>query len=142
MGVERLYELTHIDPWFLYNLRQIVETEELIRAGGFKGLEHDFLLSCKKQGFSDKQIAYLTGTTEDDIRTLRRSSGVVPRYTSWLTPAALNSSRTRPIATQPTSRKTRPIEASGKRSSSSAADPTGSARASNSTTAACTPHLL
>ncbi len=80
MEVERLYQLTHIDPWFLYNLRQIVETEELIRAGGFKGLEHDFLLSCKKQGFSDKQIAYLTGTTEDDIRTLRRSSGVIPVY--------------------------------------------------------------
>jgi carbamoyl-phosphate synthase large subunit len=80
MEVERLYQLTHIDPWFLYNLRQIVETEELIRAGGFKGLEHDFLLSCKKQGFSDKQIAYLTGTTEDDIRTLRLSSGVVPVY--------------------------------------------------------------
>jgi carbamoyl-phosphate synthase large subunit len=80
MEVERLYQLTHIDPWFLYNLRQIVETEELIRAGGFKGLEHDFLLSCKKQGFSDKQIEYLTGTTEDDIRTLRLSSGVVPVY--------------------------------------------------------------
>ena len=80
MEVERLYQLTHIDPWFLYNLRQIVETEELIRAGGFKGLERDFLLSCKKQGFSDKQIAYLTGTTEDDIRTLRRSSGVIPVY--------------------------------------------------------------
>ncbi len=80
MEVERLYQLTHIDPWFLYNLRQIVETEELIRAGGFKGLERDFLLNCKKQGFSDKQIAYLTGTTEDDIRTLRRSSGVVPVY--------------------------------------------------------------
>jgi carbamoyl-phosphate synthase large subunit len=80
MEVERLYQLTHIDPWFLNNLRQIVEAEELIRAVGFRGLEREFLLGCKKQGFSDKQIAYLTGTTEDDIRALRRSSGVVPVY--------------------------------------------------------------
>ncbi len=80
MEVERLYQLTRIDPWFLHNLRQIVETEERIRAGGFKGLEHDFLQSCKQQGFSDKQLAHLTGTSEDDIRSLRRSSGVVPVY--------------------------------------------------------------
>jgi carbamoyl-phosphate synthase large subunit len=73
-------EWTKIDPWFLYNLKQIVDTEQLIREQGFNGLEPAFLRHCKEQGFSDKQLAHLTGTTEEDLRALRKDSGVVPVY--------------------------------------------------------------
>ncbi len=79
-SVEELYRLTSIDPWFLNNLKQLVETEEQIQAAGFHGLNGEFLLRIKQQGFSDFQIAHLTGTTEDDIRELRLQEGHVPVY--------------------------------------------------------------
>jgi len=80
MSIERLYELTSIDPWFLRNLQQIVKTEGLIRQKGFKGLEADFLRKCKAEGFSDRQLSHLTGTSIDDIRSLRKKMGVIPVY--------------------------------------------------------------
>ncbi|MDR3630147.1 MAG: carbamoyl-phosphate synthase large subunit [Desulfocapsaceae bacterium] len=80
MSIEQLYALTSIDPWFLRNLQQIVATEGLIRQRGFKGLDPDFLRKCKAEGFSDWQLSYLTGTSRDDIRNLRKKSGVVPAY--------------------------------------------------------------
>jgi len=80
MSVERIYQLTKIDPWFLNNLKQIVETEGEIRARGFQGLDEEFLRLCKEQGFSDHQLAHLTGTSEDDIRSLRKSNEVTPVY--------------------------------------------------------------
>ena len=79
-SVEELYRLTSIDPWFLNNLKQLVETEEQIQAAGFHGLNGEFLRRIKQQGFSDFQIAHLTGTTEDDIRELRLQEGQVPVY--------------------------------------------------------------
>jgi len=79
-SVEELYRLTHIDPWFLNNLLQLVETEISIRKTGFQGLSVDFLRKIKQQGFSDFQIAYLTGTTENDVRELRLKQNLVPVY--------------------------------------------------------------
>jgi carbamoyl-phosphate synthase large subunit len=78
--VAELYRLTYIDPWFLNNLKQLVETEAGIAAAGFPGLTPEFLLEIKQQGFSDFHIAHLTGTTEQDIRELRLQSGLAPVY--------------------------------------------------------------
>ena len=79
-SVEELYGLTQIDPWFVNNLKQLVETEAQIKEAGFHGLTGSFLWQIKQQGFSDFQIAHLTGTTEDDIRELRLEEGQVPAY--------------------------------------------------------------
>ena len=80
MSIEELYSLTQIDPWFLFNFRQIVDTELEISKGGFQGLDSEFLRYCKERGFSDKQLGYLTGTTENDIRQLRKKEGVTPVF--------------------------------------------------------------
>ena len=80
MTVNRITELTKIDPWFLYNLRQIVETENQIIERGFQGLDYHFLKQCKEMGFSDVQLAYLTKTSENDIRGLRKKLTVLPVY--------------------------------------------------------------
>jgi carbamoyl-phosphate synthase large subunit len=80
MPIERIYELSAIDPWFLYNLKQLVETEKMISERGFQGLDAQFLRKCKGEGFSDHQISYLTGTSRDDVRDLRKGLGVVPVY--------------------------------------------------------------
>ncbi|KPK34461.1 MAG: carbamoyl phosphate synthase large subunit [Nitrospira bacterium SG8_35_1] len=79
-NVEDIYRLTHIDPWFLNNLKQLVETEAGIMEAGFHGLTRNFLRKIKQQGFSDFQIAHLTGTTENDIRELRLKLDLVPVY--------------------------------------------------------------
>ncbi|TKB06526.1 carbamoyl-phosphate synthase large subunit [Desulforhopalus sp. IMCC35007] len=80
MGIEELYTLTQIDPWFLFNFRQIVDTELEISKKGFQGLDSEFLRYCKERGFSDKQLGYLTGTTENDIRQLRKKEAVTPVF--------------------------------------------------------------
>jgi carbamoyl-phosphate synthase large subunit len=80
MSIARINELTWIDPWFLQNLQQIVETEKEITVAGFQGLSPEFLRKCKEQGFSDRQLAYLTGTSRDDIRNLRKKCNVLPVY--------------------------------------------------------------
>ncbi len=80
ISVEKLFELTAIDPWFLHNLQQIVECESQIKEAGFQGLTPEFLRKCKEFGFSDFQLAHLTGTSRDDIRNLRKKSAVLPVY--------------------------------------------------------------
>jgi carbamoyl-phosphate synthase large subunit len=79
-SVDDLYRLTYIDPWFLNNLKQLVETESSIVEAEFQGLTKGFLRKVKQQGFSDFQVAHLTGTTEDDIRELRLKQDLLPVY--------------------------------------------------------------
>ncbi|KPJ99861.1 MAG: carbamoyl phosphate synthase large subunit [Desulfobacterales bacterium SG8_35] len=79
-SVEDLYGLTFIDPWFLNNLKQLVETEASIVEAGFLGLTEHFLRKVKQQGFSDFHIGHLTGTTEGYIRELRLKHDLVPVY--------------------------------------------------------------
>ncbi len=78
--IEKIFELTGIDPWFLYNFQQITEKEKKIRENGFKGLTPGFLRGCKEYGFSDYQLAFLTGTSSKDVRELRKNLGIEPVY--------------------------------------------------------------
>ncbi|WP_456386101.1 carbamoyl-phosphate synthase large subunit [Desulfolithobacter sp.] len=80
MDLERIHELTHIDPWFLTNLRDIVDTGKKLSDKGFSGLDQEVLYQAKQIGFSDVQLAQITGTSEDDIRQLRKKEGIEPVY--------------------------------------------------------------
>ena len=80
MSIERIYELSFIDPWFLHNFKQLIEKGGEIRQKGFAGLDRDFLYEVKQYGFSDVQLASLTGTSEDDIRKQRMKLGLEPAY--------------------------------------------------------------
>lgn len=80
MSLEELHDLTKIDPWFLYNFKQIVDKENVIVGRGFQRLDDTFLRECKEYGFSDVQIGHLTGTSEEDIRNLRKEKGITPVY--------------------------------------------------------------
>ncbi|MBE0585882.1 MAG: carbamoyl-phosphate synthase large subunit, partial [Desulfofustis sp.] len=79
-SIPGIAELTQIDPWFLHNLKQLVDTEEEVSARGFQGLDAPFLYRCKQQGFSDKQLAFLTKTSENDIREHRKKLDILPVY--------------------------------------------------------------
>ncbi len=80
MDLERIHELTHIDPWFLINLREIVNAGKQLSDKGFSGLDKETLYQAKQLGFSDMQLAHITGTSEDDIRQLRKKEGIEPVY--------------------------------------------------------------
>jgi len=80
MSVNEVFELTQIDPWFLRQIRQIVEEEK--RLGSLPGgdLGEDDLRRAKKFGFSDRQLGHLTGRSEDEIRKRRHDAGIRPTY--------------------------------------------------------------
>jgi carbamoyl-phosphate synthase large subunit len=73
VGAGRLHELTKIDPWFLAQLERIVKHEERLRAGE---LDARGLREAKRLGFSDRQIARLSGSCEADVRAARERLGV------------------------------------------------------------------
>jgi carbamoyl-phosphate synthase large subunit len=78
MDVSELYELTRIDPWFLSQMRELVEAEaeyaELDEPGPAD------LRAMKRMGFSDRQLASLRGSTEEATRAWRWKLGVRPAY--------------------------------------------------------------
>ncbi len=88
MGNEEIYELTSIDPWFLDKLQELLETEKLLKRTVLTNLTVEQLWEIKRLGFSDRQIAYATKTTEDDVRAYRKSHGVIPVYKTVDTCAA------------------------------------------------------
>jgi len=76
MSIEKISKLSGIDKWFLSKLKNIVDTQkELAKADK---LDRELLLKAKKQGFSDKQIAVLTGTKAKDIRAKRKRLQILP----------------------------------------------------------------
>ena len=88
MTVDEIFELTNIDPWFLDKLFDLLETEKSLKRSSLKELTEEKLLAVKKKGFSDRQIAYATKTTEDEVRTHRKSLNVIPVYKTVDTCAA------------------------------------------------------
>jgi hypothetical protein len=80
MSIEELFNLTFFDPWYLNNFRQIVDMEAKIKEAGFHGLSGDFLKQVKQYGYADRQLAFLTGTSENDIRELREKEKIKPAY--------------------------------------------------------------
>ncbi|OJJ81646.1 carbamoyl-phosphate synthase (glutamine-hydrolyzing) CPA2 [Aspergillus glaucus CBS 516.65] len=78
-SVEKVHELTKIDKWFLYKLQNIVDCQnELKEIGSLFGIQEEMMLRTKKLGFSDKQIALLVGSTEDEVRARRTGFGIRP----------------------------------------------------------------
>ncbi len=92
LSVEELFTLTWIDPWFLHQIREIVEFEGRIQAAGVKSvaegqtssgvprsdlpsLDHELLHQAKQLGFSDERLAQLIGVEKGALRSQRRVSG-------------------------------------------------------------------
>jgi carbamoyl-phosphate synthase large subunit len=80
MSVEEIYELTAIDPWFLDKMQELLESENFLKRTPLKDITADKLRFVKQQGFSDRQIAFATGKTEDEVRDYRKVLGIIPVY--------------------------------------------------------------
>ncbi len=78
MDIDRIHDLTQIDRWFLYKIRNIVQMEDQLRPYTCQELPPELLRAAKKLGFSDKQIAIALGCDKLDIRKLRQQHGITP----------------------------------------------------------------
>jgi carbamoyl-phosphate synthase large subunit len=78
--IEEIYNLTYIDPWFLYHLKEIFDKSEALKGKSLKEISEEEMRELKQMGFSDYQIAFLTGTTESEVREYRKSLGVNPTF--------------------------------------------------------------
>ena len=78
MSTAQIFELTAIDPWFLEQLRELVEAERDYAALASVGF--DELRAMKRLGFSDRQLAMLRGESEAEVRARRWSLGLHPSY--------------------------------------------------------------
>ncbi len=88
MSNEEIYELTAIDPWFLDKLQEILEIEKFLKRTPLQQLTKQQMYAVKRNGFSDRQIAYATKTKEDEVRTYRKQLEVIPVYKTVDTCAA------------------------------------------------------
>ncbi len=75
--VQALYEKTYLKPWFINQMKELVELEEKILKYRGKSLPDDLLIQAKKDGFADGYLARLLGVEEKVIREKRVSLGVV-----------------------------------------------------------------
>jgi carbamoyl-phosphate synthase large subunit len=80
MSVDELHAHTKIDPWFLAQIKEIVDTELALEKRTLDALSRDDLRQLKRMGFSDRRLAYLTKTTETALRHRRHALGVRPVY--------------------------------------------------------------
>jgi len=76
-GVEKLHELTYIKPWFIEQMKELVDLEEKILKYKGHTLPDDLLLAAKRDGFADKYLSKLLSIPEAEIRLRRKSLGIV-----------------------------------------------------------------
>ena len=135
--LEEVHELTHIDPWFLAQIKEIVDIEMELDDRKLADIDAEAMRELKRKGFSDRRLAHLFKSREDEVRARRHELGMRPVFKRVDTCAAEFATHTAYLystyeeeceARRPTAR----------RSWCWAAGPTASARASSSTTAACT----
>src|SRR6266702_939657 len=91
-SIDEIYRLSKIDPWFLDQLKQVMEIQREVESvtpapasgpNGAPALENiplDLLRAFKEAALSDRRLAYLTKRSEDEVRAFRKSLGLVPVY--------------------------------------------------------------
>ncbi|PLX91629.1 MAG: carbamoyl phosphate synthase large subunit [Desulfuromonas sp.] len=85
IAIEEIYQISGLDPWFVNNIRQIIEKESQLYAqrnailsGSEEGIE--LLHEAKQYGFSDRRLAYLLDSHENTVRQLRHDNNIRPVY--------------------------------------------------------------
>ncbi|MGB0155006.1 MAG: carbamoyl-phosphate synthase large subunit [Verrucomicrobiales bacterium] len=76
LTLEKIHELSGIDPWFLKNIEDILESEKELGTD----LDQMDFRRAKRLGYSDHQLAVLTNSSPDDVRAKRKEAGITPTY--------------------------------------------------------------
>ncbi len=79
-SVEEVHKISYIDPWFLEQIKEIVDFEEELKKFTLETITAEKLLEAKKFGFSDYQLAFLLKSREDKVRQKRKELGIKPVY--------------------------------------------------------------
>ena len=80
LSFDEIQRLTRIDPWFVDQIAELIEQEQLIAEQGVAELNAERLLELKRYGFSDARIALLAGLNEASVAKLRAKAGLQPSY--------------------------------------------------------------
>ncbi|MEB2398867.1 MAG: carbamoyl-phosphate synthase large subunit [Alcaligenaceae bacterium] len=78
--LEEVHALTSIDPWFLAQIKEIVDIELALEQKTLADLDYETVWQLKRRGFSDRRLAFLLDTSESEVRKLRHQLGVRPVY--------------------------------------------------------------
>ncbi|MGB3425597.1 MAG: carbamoyl-phosphate synthase large subunit [Castellaniella sp.] len=79
-SLEEVHQLTKIDPWFLAQIKEIVDIELALEQRTLSELDDGTMRELKRRGFSDRRLAFLLDTTEAEVRKLRHQMNVRPVY--------------------------------------------------------------
>ncbi|AYR21677.1 carbamoyl-phosphate synthase large subunit [Alcaligenes faecalis] len=80
LSLDEVHNLTKIDPWFLAQIKEIVDIELALEQKTLADLDRDTLFGLKRRGFSDRRLAFLLDTVESEVRKLRHQLNVRPVY--------------------------------------------------------------
>lgn len=80
LDIEDIYQSTHIDHWFLYELKKITDGEKVLEKTTLAKITAEEMFEAKRLGFSDKKLAEIFKSTEKDIEAARRRLNVAPVY--------------------------------------------------------------
>ncbi len=80
MLLEKVFDYSYVDPWFLVQIEELVKIEAEVKGQGFAALNRERLLYLKRKGFSDKRLSLLTGVEEGELRNRRHALGVRPVF--------------------------------------------------------------
>jgi len=80
MTLEDIHRFTKIDPWFLVQIKELVDIELEIEKKALADFPRDDLWQLKRKGFSDRRLAYLWKTTEHEVRKRRHALGIRPVF--------------------------------------------------------------
>jgi carbamoyl-phosphate synthase large subunit len=80
MTQEEIHALTHVDPWFLAQLEDLVKREQTLKGRNLDEIDAAEMRALKRCGFSDRRLAKLLGTDQHAVRALRHALGVRPVY--------------------------------------------------------------
>ena len=78
--IEEIHRLTKIDPWFLEQLQEVMVLQKRIETRSLNDVPSEILRTAKEFALSDRRIAYLTNSTENDVRKRRQDLNIVPVY--------------------------------------------------------------
>ncbi len=77
-SIDKIYELSKITKWFLYKMKNIIDTEAKLKNKEIKDITTEMMREAKKNGFSDFQIARLINANEFEVRRFRKTLNVIP----------------------------------------------------------------
>ncbi len=80
LSVEEVHAATHIDPWFLVQIQELIQIEESIKERKLSSFSKEEIFALKRKGFADRRIAQILQVDETEVRKTRHALGVRPVY--------------------------------------------------------------